>query len=72
MQRAYPFKLIEFICHPGRGMGYTCAPDYYSISFLSGCISVTNSVLGPNPDKEMHTHTPSHQAKEMKRETENQ
>lgn len=53
-------------------MGYTCAPDYYSISFLSGCISVTNSVLGPNPDKEMHTHTPSHQAKEMKRETENQ
>lgn len=38
-------------------MDYKCAPDYYSIAFLSGCISITISVLGPNPDKEMHTHT---------------
>lgn len=49
-------------------MDYAHAPDCYSIAFLSGCISVTMSVFGPNPEKD----TLSHQAKETKRATENQ
>lgn len=52
-------------------MDFRCAPDYNSIAFLSGCISITISVLGPNPEKKCMCIL-SHHAKEIKRATENQ